>query len=250
MKQTCVHCDRQATARGLCLMHYKRAKNAGELERYSKQESRNAYKRLDLSGQRFGKLLVLECSGTKTFACGDAKTVFKCLCDCGNTSYVLGSSLTRPKGTKSCGCDVRSAIAERSTTHGMTGTRVYRIWQAMLNRCRNANVKIYSKYGGRGISVCDRWSDFENFFADMGDPPDGYSIDRINNDGDYTPENCRWASGTDQARNKSTNRRITLNGETRLLVEWSETLGIDQASLRERLEKWPLEAALTTPRKG
>lgn len=246
----CIHCEREATARGLCLMHYKRARNAGTLSEYSTQQTVKAHNRLDLVGRRFGKLMVTQFDGIKAFPSG-VKTVWKCVCDCGNEVSVYGSALTnKNRGTKSCGCEARRVTGERSKTHGMTGTRAYRIWQAMHNRCRNSKVANYAIYGGRGIKVCERWNSFENFIADMGDPPNGYSIDRIDNDGDYYPENCRWASRTEQARNKSTNRRLTLNGETRLLVEWAEQLGIDQASLRERLDKWPLEAALTTPRKG
>lgn len=250
MKQSCLHCEREATARGLCLMHYKRARNAGVLDEYSKQPTAKAHNRLDLVGLRFGKLLVTQFDGLKAFKSGN-KTIWKCVCDCGNEVSVYGSSLTnKNRGTKSCGCEAKRITSERTKTHGMTETRAYRIWQAMRTRCRNSNVASYAIYGGRGIKVCERWESFENFLADMGAPPNGCSIDRINNDGDYTPENCRWASRTEQARNKSTNRHLTLNGETRLLVEWAEQLGIDQASLRERLDKCPLEAALTTPRKG
>lgn len=250
MKPTCLHCERTATARGLCLMHYKRARNAGTLDSYSKMEAVTPYNMLDLAGQRFGKWLVLSFAGTKQYASGSTKSAWNCVCDCGTTASVLGSSLVKPNGSKSCGCEAIRLTSERSKTHGMTETRAYRIWQAMRNRCRNSNVPNYAIYGGRGIKVCERWNSFENFISDMGEPPDDYSIDRINNDGNYTPENCRWASRAEQARNKSTNRHITLNGETRLLIEWAESLGMDQASLRERLDKWPLEAALTTPRKA
>lgn len=249
MKPTCLHCDRASAARGLCMMHYKRARNDGTLDGYGKQAAITAHNRLDLSGQRFGKWLVLELDGIKAYASG-SKTTWRCVCDCGNTAVVLGSSLVKRNGSRSCGCESTRLTVERSKKHGMAGTRAYRIWQAMRNRCRNKNVNNYENYGGRGIQVCERWESFENFISDMGDPPEDCSIDRINNDGDYTPENCRWASRVEQARNRSTNRRITLNGETRLLAEWAEGLGIDQSSLRERLERWPIEAALTTPKKA
>lgn len=250
MKDACKYCDRDATARGMCLMHYKRARRLGTLSYHAIKPKSHAHNRLDLVGRRFVKLVVTQFGGIKKYPSG-SKTLWKCLCDCGSEVLVYGSSLMkRNGGTKSCGCEARRAIGERSKTHGMTDTRAYNIWQAMRSRCRNQNTPAYSIYGARGITVCERWNNsFDNFIEDMGEPPDGYSIDRIDNDGDYTPENCRWANRIEQARNKSNNRRLTLNGETRLLIEWAEQLGIDQSSLRERLDKWPLEAALTTPKK-
>ncbi len=124
-------------------------------------------------------------------------------------------------------------------------TRIWRAWKSMLQRCEAPNNRGYSRYGGRGISVCERWHDFSNFLADMGERPEGLTLDRINNDGNYEPGNCRWATIKEQSRNKSTNRFIEFNGERRCLTEWAEVLGIKTGTLQARLKKWPIEQALT-----
>lgn len=198
------------------------------------------------SGSRFGRLRVIAYAGLRTFPCGDSKSRWACRCDCGAVVIVLGSSLTSGN-TESCGC----INAESRTVHGHakheTRTRIYRIWQGMLNRCRNSNQPNYARYGGRGITVCERWHSFENFLEDMGEPGPDMTLERGDNDGPYCKDNCVWATRAQQARNKSTNRNITFRGTTRCLKEWAEEIGIDQASLRERLEKWPLDRALTEP---
>ena len=134
--------------------------------------------------------------------------------------------------------------------HGLTGTRIYLIWQAMLNRCRNSNVAGYGYYGGRGVKVCDRWLTFENFLADMGDVSVGRTIERINNDGDYEPRNVRWATYRDQSRNKSNNRLLSFKGQTKILADWANDLGITPGALIYRLDYkgWSIEEALTTPK--
>ena len=134
--------------------------------------------------------------------------------------------------------------------HGLTGTRIYLIWQAMLNRCRNPNVAGYGYYGGRGVKVCDRWLTFENFLADMGDVSVGTTIERINNDGDYEPRNVRWATYRDQSRNKSNNRLLSFKGQTKILADWANDLGITPGALIYRLDYkgWSIEEALTTPK--
>lgn len=135
--------------------------------------------------------------------------------------------------------------------HGLTGTRTYAIWQAMLNRCRNPNVVEYKHYGGRGIKVCERWLAFENFLADMGDVSGrivGRTIERINNDGDYEPGNVRWATYRDQSRNKSNNRLLSFKGQTKILADWANDLGITPGALIYRLDYkgWSIERALMT----
>jgi hypothetical protein len=118
----------------------------------------------------------------------------------------------------------------------------------MIKRCTNPNFKRYQDYGGRGIKVCDRWMDFANFYADMGDAPPGMSIDRIDNDGDYTPENCRWATTKQQCNNKRNNRILTLNGVSLTATQWCERIGLSQQTLASRLRAgWPVERALTEP---
>lgn len=132
--------------------------------------------------------------------------------------------------------------------HGKKRTRVYRIWSGIINRCTNPNEPAYPDYGGRGISVCDRWRAFPNFYADMGDPLPGMSIERVDNDRGYEPNNCKWATRTEQNRNKRSCRLLTMGGETKTLVEWAEQYGLKARTLSQRLIiGWPVEAAITTP---
>ena len=117
----------------------------------------------------------------------------------------------------------------------MSKSRVHRIWRGMLNRCTNINEPAYEDYGGRGIKVCDRWMTFENFYADMGDPPDGKTIDRTDNDGGYESGNCRWATDIEQANNKRNVRLITKDGVSRTISEWSAELGINRTTIEGRI---------------
>jgi hypothetical protein len=140
---------------------------------------------------------------------------------------------------------------ERNVTHGDSKTSEHNTWSHIKARCYNKKNKSYPRYGGRGIKVCDRWlgsNGYVNFLADMGRKPSPeHSIERVWNDGDYCPENCKWALPQEQARNKRNNVYLTHDGETLLLIEWADRLGIDGASLYKRLEKWPLERALSEP---
>lgn len=169
---------------------------------------------IDLTGQRFGKLVVDQYLG---------KSTWQCTCDCGRKSTVNGQRLR--EGQKSCGCAIGEANSLRSR-HGMYKSRAYNIWQAIRQRCENPNEARFHRYGGRGITVCERWQKFENFYADMGDPPKGTSIDRIDNDGDYEPSNCRWATPRQQSNNTSTNTHVTHSGKTQTLAQWAAELGI------------------------
>ena len=133
----------------------------------------------------------------------------------------------------------------------MEKTRVYKIWQKMKQRCTNPKAPNYAEYGGRGISICQEWSDsFEAFFLDMGHPPsDDHSLDRRENDGNYTKANCRWATRSEQQRNKRNSRSITFQGETKNVVEWAELYGLHYTTLARRVFHlgWDVERALTTP---
>jgi hypothetical protein len=127
-------------------------------------------------------------------------------------------------------------------THGMSGTRVHRLWKSMLRRCRNPAYHQFRDYGGRGIKVCDRWLEFANFYADMGEPPPGTSLDRIRNNGNYTPDNCRWATPIEQNNNKRNSRLLTFLGKTQNLKQWSVEIGITPGGLIWRLNHWSFES--------
>ena len=134
--------------------------------------------------------------------------------------------------------------------HGKTGTHAYFSWRNMLNRCYWQRGPDYSRYGGRGIFVCERWRVFENFYSDMGDPPEGLQIERIDNNGPYSPENCIWASRYVQSRNRRSNRLIFYNGKILTLKDWSDKLGFKYTTLRQRIESgWPIKRAFTEPTK-
>lgn len=136
---------------------------------------------------------------------------------------------------------VRDTRAKNAITHGMSYTKAYDVWVSMKSRCLNKKDKSYKNYGGRGIKICDRWLSFQNFYEDMGEPPKGKTLDRIDNDGDYFPPNCRWATRAQQNRNHRRNVVITWKGKTQTLADWSKETGIKYFTLRGRLKKgWVL----------
>lgn len=162
----------------------------------------------DISGRKFGAWSVIEKSHSTR-----GGLVYKCICQCGTEKLIFKGNLCSGK-TKSCGCLKGKTIAETRKTHGHSrsigkkASRVYNAWSSMLTRCKNSNTQSFHNYGGRGISVCDRWLVFENFLADMGEPESGQSLDRINFNGNYEPSNCRWADDKTQTRNRR-NTKLT-----------------------------------------
>lgn len=201
---------------------------------------------IDLTGQRFGLLTVIKRSGTQ----GKSST-WLCRCDCGNECTVQGGNL-RARHTTSCGCYRREFASKNAKTHGMTKTRLYRLWQRMRERCYLKTKDGYDRYGGRGITVCPEWMDsFEAFrdWAIANGYRDDLTLDRMDNDGPYSPENCRWSTIVEQANNKSTSRLITYGGRTQTLAQWAHEIGIGRDTLRHRIESgWSIERALTEPR--
>ena len=193
----------------------------------------------DLSGQRFGRLLVIERT-PKAYPFH-----WSCRCDCGRMVVVSGSNL---KNTKSCGCWGLEVQRER-TKNRVAGTREHTSWSLARGRCFDESNKAYHYYGGRGITMCERWrNSFAAFVEDMGPCPPGLSIDRIDNEKDYEPGNCRWADDFTQANNRRGNRRLTFAGRTMTVSQWSRVVGISRAALWERLDLgWSIERALTAP---
>lgn len=186
-------------------------------------------RKIDLTGQRFGRLIV-ECQ-TKHHG---EKIAWICKCDCGKTTEVTTDKL-RSGNTISCGCHRK----ELRLKHGLCGTRLYIIWGNMVQRCTNPNNNNYPKYGGRGISICDDWrNDFQSFYnwAIANGYSDGLQIDRINNDGDYEPGNCRWVTAVNNLNNTSRNVIITHNGETHTVSEWARITGINEKTMRNRIK--------------
>ena len=196
-------------------------------------------KTLNILGKQFGRLTVVSKTDTKDT---HGNYLYFCKCACGNTKIASGSLVNQGK-IKSCGC-LRRDIPNRFS-HLMSHTREYKIWAEMRKRCLNPNQKTFSYYGGRGIEICKRWGKFENFHSDMGNCPEGFTLDRINPDGNYEPSNCRWASVKTQTRNRRQNHLITFNGKTQCLAAWAEEIGITYGALKQRIKRnWSLEKAL------
>ena len=187
---------------------------------------------MDLAGQRFGRLVALERIDKKRW---------RSACDCGGEAASSTQNLVSGKA-RSCGCLNREISAVTSRRHGGHGTRAYQVWDAMLQRTTNPKTKQFSDYGGRGISVCAVWLDFANFLADMGQPPDGYSLERTNNDLGYCKDNCEWATRTAQQRNRRVNRMISYNGEVKCLAEWAEQFSLTSKVITGRLNAgWSMD---------
>jgi len=202
------------------------------------------FRSVDLTGKRFGRLLVIERVGTR-----GRSVLWKCRCDCGNEKEIVSGSLINGN-TKSCGCLQAQSAKEKHTTHGMKRTRIYNTWAKMIQRCNNQNEKCYQNYGGRGIRVCDNWSEFIPFYswAMKNGYDDSLSIDRINNDGNYEASNCKFSTSKEQANNRRGNVFYEYQGEIKTLSQWSDVCKASRDSLLHRIKAgWTIEKALLTP---
>lgn len=200
-----------------------------------------------LPGDRYGRLTVVSVDPEIR---GDNTRRWLCQCDCGGTT--LQSSYALASGrVSSCGCWRREWVSARNTKHGLSyKVPEYDVWKGMLARCDDPNHISYPWYGGCGVTVCERWRAFENFYADMGPrPTPKHQIDRIDSTSGYGPTNCRWASKKEQARNQTNNHLLTFNGETLPIAAWADRLGISSSVINQRLRKlrWTVERALTEP---
>lgn len=219
--------------------------------------------KIDLIGERFGRLTVI--GEAEPYIYIDKKgerhkyRVFTCRCDCGAVKDIRYSTLQH--GAQSCGCLARENSAKRSYRHGGYGERLYYVWSTMKARCHNSNHQFYALYGGRGIKVCDEWlgedgyMNFRKWAYENGYDENAKThhctIDRINVNGDYCPENCRWVDQKVQCNNKRTNHILELNGERHTLTEWGEITGLGASLLLDRARLgWSDERMLTTPVRG
>lgn len=196
---------------------------------------------LDLTGQVFGRLTALAPTSRRS----GGSVVWRCRCSCGREAMI--GSTTLKSHTRSCGCWQREQAQKQMRTHGQSRTPEFDVWHSMWQRCRNHRARRWHHYGGRGITVCERWQTFESFLADMGPRPSPeLSLHRIDNNRGYEPGNCVWATLKEQARKKQNNRLLTLNGHTMCLAEWAEHLAVKRNTIYRRLKRgWSVEQALT-----
>lgn len=205
---------------------------------------------IDLTGRVFGRMTVDSFAGV----IGEGRsraTVWNCLCDCGQRCPQIRSRCLMSGGTQSCGCLQREAATIHGHAGGQHDSSTYMTYRSMIKRVFNPKHRAYKYYGGRGITVCDRWvggTGFQAFLDDMGERPDGTSLDRINVNGNYEPSNCRWATDRQQCRNKRNNKIVEFRGEKMCLTELAEKYGISSNAAQGRLRRgWSLERTLTEP---
>ena len=206
----------------------------------------------DVTGQRFGRLTAIAYFGVKPGR-RIGKRAWQCKCDCGREVVVVGESL-RSGNTTSCGCSKGGKVTHGATVRGEWSSE-YIAWHSMLKRCRNTTSRRFDRYGGRGIQVCDRWignGGFEAFLSDMGHRPSpSHSLDRIDNDGNYEPGNCRWATLTEQANNRSSTKTVVFNGEAMKIHELASRTGVRRELIWSRLRRGlTVEEAISIPERG
>jgi hypothetical protein len=200
----------------------------------------------DLTGQVFGLWNVIARRGSKPYG-GSA---WLCRCACGTERIVSGASLThKTDRSHSCGCAGTKRLIERSIRHGLHRHPLYRAWGRMKERCEYTKHMYYDRYGGRGIKICERWQQFETFYDDnIGSWKSGLSLERKDNDGPYSPDNCAWIPRSKQGRNKGNSVRLTYAGKTKLLMDWAKDIRIPARTLYlRRYAGWSDEQILTTP---
>lgn len=200
----------------------------------------------DLTGKRFGRLKVISYNGSNKYG----KALWLCKCDCGNIQTVVGSSLTNNL-TISCGCYNKEILKKIKTKHSMSNSELYKVWQGIKIRCYDKNSTYYNNYGGRDIKMCDEWkNDFVPFYnwAINNGYRNSLTIDRINNDGNYEPSNCRWITRREQNNNMRKNIILEYNGKGQTISEWANETGINRTTLYYRIKRgWSAEKAFTTP---
>jgi hypothetical protein len=199
---------------------------------------------ISLVGRTFGRLQVV----SEADRIGRKYRFWQCRCACGETSVVRHDGLMRGD-YMSCGCFRIERVRAASTTHGMSQSSERTIWKGMHRRCRNEADPAFEHYGGRGIRVCERWQSFEAFLEDMGRRPSkAHTLERNDNDGPYSEQNCRWATMKEQSANKRSNVLLTFNGQTKAVAVWAEELGFHRDALYARLRYgWSHDRALSTP---
>lgn len=205
-----------------------------------KSRSCGCQNQISIEGKRFGNLVCIRRTSNIRVLCR---------CDCGTQKEILIGNL-RQHGTKSCGCMRIESNSKAHITHGLTKSTEYRIWYSMIVRCYSEKHISYRNHGGRGISVCNRWrSNFQNFIDDMGcRPTNKHTLERIDNNSGYSPENCRWATYKEQQNNKRNNVILIHGGESMTITQWGEKLGIGDGIIWKRLKRgWPVKKALFTP---
>lgn len=187
-----------------------------------------------LVGKKINYLTVLSDIGRTN----NGTVLYRCLCDCGNITKVNANSLNQ-NHIKSCGCIAKNIISKTMTTHGLSKTRIYKIWSGIIYRCYNKNATSYNRYGGIGVKVCKRWHKFINFYNDM---IDGYNdkltIDRINPKGDYEPLNCKWSNYAEQAINKRNTRYFTIDEVTKTILDWAKETNQNRSIVSQRVDMY------------
>lgn len=202
----------------------------------------------DLTGQRFGRLVVVRATNERG---PDGSVIWECRCECGNTCITSSNQLTRKNHSRKRSCGCLQVEMHRTRSHGESGSILFHKWTGMKDRCYNANAKNYEYYGGRGIAICEEWrTSYEAFrdWANSNGYKDGLSLDRIDPDKDYSPDNCRWITMSAQQGNKRSNIMIVMDGQERTLAEWCQVLDLPYKTIHARIKRgWEPTKALTTP---